>query len=65
MNEEKPTGRSILEGTLAQILGGALGSFTATTLASFHVFMVAGWESAFGSLCGIVAYISFKSLRRR
>lgn len=63
--EQKPTGQSILEGTLAQLLGGSIAVLISTTLASFDIYMKAGWETAFGTVLGILGYIQFKTLRKR
>ena len=60
-----PTGRSIIEGTMAQVLGGALGSVIVLGMASFGHYMVAGFESAFGTLLSVICYITFKALRIR
>jgi len=60
-----PTKNSIMEGTIAQILGGSLGSTIVLGLASFDIYMAAGFESAFGSLLGILSYILFKQWRRK
>lgn len=62
---DEPTGRSILEGTIAQVLGGSLASVIVLGLASFKVYLAAGFESAFGTLLGIVAYIMVKNWRMR
>lgn len=61
----KPTSKSIFEGTLAQILGGSLAGTIVIGMASFGHYFAAGFESAFGTLLGILAYISFKSLRSK
>lgn len=61
---DKPTKQSIVEGTIAQALGGSLGSVIVIGCASFGHFFPAGFESAFGTLLGITAYIAFKSLRK-
>ena len=60
-----PTTRSIIEGSLAQILGGALATTIVTGMASYGHYMQAGFESSFGTLIGVVGYIAFKSLRAR
>lgn len=68
MNEPqpiKPTGRSMIEGTLAQILGGSLASTIVLGLASAKIYLAAGMESALGSLFSIVCYLSWKTLRKR
>jgi hypothetical protein len=58
-------GQGILEGTLAQIAGGSLASTIVIGLASFDVFMQAGFESAFGTLLGVVFYIVWKNMRAK
>lgn len=68
MSDEKqpsdiPTPRSIVEGTIAQVLGGSLASVIILTMASFKHFVAAGLESALGTLFGVLFYIAFKSLR--
>lgn len=67
MNEptDVPTQKSIIEGTVAQILGGSLGSVIVIGLASFGHYFQAGFESAFGTLLGTAFYIGFKQLRAR
>jgi hypothetical protein len=65
MNDQKPTGQSILEGTLAQILGGAVAIMLVTGLASFDIYMKAGFETAFGTVLSVSFYLGFKQLRRR
>lgn len=62
---EKPSGRSIIEGTIAQILGGSLASTIILTMASFKIYVAAGLESSLGTLAGIVFYLCWKSLRQR
>lgn len=64
-DEQKPTGKSIVEGTIAQVLGGSLASTLILTLASFHHYVAAGLESALGTLFGVIAYLGWKSLRAR
>lgn len=64
MSETKPTKQSIIEGTIAQVLGGALASTVVLGMASFGHYMAAGFESAFGTLLGVSLYIAFKSLRK-
>jgi hypothetical protein len=59
-----PTKQSIVEGTIAQALGGSVASVLILSCASFDVYFAAGLESALGSLFGITAYIGFKSLRK-
>lgn len=61
----KPTIRSIVEGTLAQMLGGSLASTIVLGLASFGHYMAAGFESAFGTLLGMLFYLTWKGLRKR
>ena len=63
--DEKPSGKSIIEGTIAQVLGGSLASTIVLGLASAKIYLAAGFESAFGTLLGVVCYIAFKWLRRR
>lgn len=58
-------GQAILEGTIAQALGGSLASTIVIGMASFDVYMAAGFESAFGTLIGIVAYIGWKITRNK
>jgi hypothetical protein len=62
---QKPTGYSILEGTMAQALGGSIASVFVLTLASFHIFLAAGMESALGSLLSVIAYLAVKTWRIR
>lgn len=62
---QKPTPASMIEGTLAQTLGGALASVIVLGMASFDHYMAAGFESAFGTLLGIGCYLGWKGLRRR
>lgn len=62
-DEQKPTGKSIIEGTIAQVLGGSVASTIVLGLASFGHFMAVGFESAFGSLLGVICYIGWKKLR--
>lgn len=61
---DKPTKQSIVEGTIAQTLGGAVASVFVLGCASFGHYFAAGFESAFGTLLGVVSYIGFKSLRK-
>ena len=63
-DEQKPTNKSIIEGTTAQALGGAVAVLFVTTLASFDHFLQAGAESALGTVFGIVFYFAFKKLRQ-
>lgn len=63
--DQKPTGKSIMEGTLAQVLGGSIGSTFVLGCASFKIYFVAGFESAFGSLLSVAAYLIWKGLRSR
>lgn len=65
MGDDKPTGKSIIEGTIAQILGGSLASTIVLGMASFKHYMAAGFESSFGTLLGVVVYIVWKSMRAR
>ena len=62
---QKPTGQSILEGTLAQMLGGAVATMIVTMLASFHIYLAAGFEAAFGTTLSIAFYLCVKRLRAR
>lgn len=63
--EQRPTRQSIIEGTLAQALGGGVSIMIVTGLASFDIYMKAGFETAFGTVLGIAFYIKFKTLRRK
>lgn len=68
MNDEQkpsdiPTGRSIVEGTLAQVLGGSIASTIVLGCATFKFYFAAGFESAFGTLLGVICYLGWKSLR--
>jgi hypothetical protein len=58
-----PTSRSIVEGTIAQVLGGSMASVIILTMASFGHYVAAGLESALGTFFGVLFYIAFKSLR--
>lgn len=60
-----PTKQSILEGTVAQVLGGALGSTIVLGFATFKFYFAAGFESAFGTLLSITFYLIWKNLRSR
>jgi hypothetical protein len=60
---KKPTAKSIIEGTIAQVLGGSLASTIVLGMASFDHYMAAGFESAFGSLLGVLCYIVWKKMR--
>ena len=62
---QRPTGYSIIEGTIAQALGGSAASVFVLTLAAFKVFLPAGMESALGSFVSIVVYIGWKSMSAR
>lgn len=66
-DEQKPDRRSsgIIEGSLAQILGGSLASTIVLGLASAKIYLAAGFESAFGTLLSVLAYIGWRSLRRK
>lgn len=64
-DDQKPTGQSILEGTLAQMLGGAVATMIVTLMASFGIYMAAGFEAAFGTTLSIAFYIFVKRLRAR
>lgn len=55
MSEERPTGKSIMEGTIAQLLGGSLAGTIVIGMASFEHYMAAGFESAFGTLLSVIA----------
>jgi len=61
----EPTNRSIVEGTLAQLLGGSLASTIVLGLASAKIYLAAGFESSFGTLLSVIAYIAWKQLRKR
>lgn len=63
-DDDKPTGRSILEGSLAQLLGGSIASVIVLGLASAKIFLAAGFESAFGTLLSVLCYLCWKNLRR-
>lgn len=65
MSEDQSMSKTqgIIEGTLAQILGGSLASTIVLGLASAKIYLAAGFESAFGTLLGVIVYIIFKSLR--
>lgn len=65
MSDQKPTGKSIIEGTLAQFFGGALASTLVIGLSSFDIEFKPGFETAFGTLLTIIAYLSWKGFRRR
>ena len=60
---QKPTTYSIIEGTIAQALGGSAASLFVLTLAAFKIYLPAGYESALGSFVGIVTYILVKTWR--
>jgi hypothetical protein len=64
-DDQKPTGVSIMEGTLAQVLGGSIASTIVIGMASFKIFMAAGFESAFGTLLSVICYLLWKNLRAR
>ena len=66
-DEQKPItkGQGILEGTLAQIAGGSLASTIVIGMSSFKVYMAAGFESAFGTLLGVIFYIVWKNMRAK
>lgn len=63
--EEKLAGRGIIEGTIAQVLGGSLASTIILTMASFKIYVAAGLESSLGTLASVAFYICYKSLRKR
>ena len=60
----EPTKKSIVEGTIAQALGGSLATVIVGLFASFDHYFPAMFESAFGTLLGILSYIVFKGLRK-
>jgi hypothetical protein len=60
-----PTNKSIMEGSLAAALGGSAASVIVLGLASFGFQFAPGFESAFGTLLTVLAYIGFKKLRQR
>lgn len=60
-----PTTRSIVEGSLAQLLFGSAATVIVLTFASFGHFFPAGFESAFGTLLSTLGYIFIKSLRAK
>ena len=62
---DKPTGQSVIEGTVAQVLGGSLASTIILTMASFHHYVAAGLESALGTLFSVICYLGWKGLRMR
>lgn len=61
--ERRQTG--ILEGSLAQALGGALASTLVLSLASAKIYLAAGLESSLGTLFSVLGYICWRSLRRK
>lgn len=65
MSDEKQqvTGMGILQGSLAQVLGGSLAATIVIGLASFDIYMQAGFESAFGTVISVLAYLIFKGTR--
>jgi hypothetical protein len=63
-DEPRTKSQSIIEGTLAQTMGGALASVIVIGLASFGHFFQAGFEAAFGTLISATCYIAFKGLRK-
>jgi len=63
-DETMSKGQGILEGTLAQIAGGSLASSIVIGLASFKIYMAAGFESAFGTLLSVVFYVAWKNMRQ-
>lgn len=65
MSDETPKTYPIIEGTLAQILGGSLASVIILTLASFKIYVAAGLESSLGTLASVVFYIVWKNLRAK
>jgi hypothetical protein len=56
---------SVIQGTIAQLLGASLASTVVLGLASAKIYLAAGFESAFGSLLSIIAYLCFRGLRRK
>lgn len=65
MTDETPKSRGIIEGTIAQLLGGSLASTIVLGLASAKIYLAAGFESAFGTLLSVIAYVTFRALRKR
>ena len=69
MTDEQPKierrSAGILEGSLAQILGGSLASTIVLGLASAKIYLAAGFESAFGTLLSVLAYIGWRKLRSK
>ena len=61
---DKPTKQSIIEGTMAQALGGSVATMIVGVCASFNHFFPAMFESAFGTFLGILSYIIFKGMRK-
>jgi len=66
MSDEPRTQKKqgIIEGTIAQALGGSIASVIVLGCASFGHFFAAGFESAFGTLLSVLSYIGFKNLRK-
>ncbi len=62
--EPRTKGQNIVEGTIAQALGGSLATVIVGLFASFNHFFPAMFESAFGTLLGILSYLIFKGLRK-
>lgn len=60
-----PTNKSIMEGSIAAALGGSTASVIVLGLASFDFQFAPGFESAFGTLLTVLAYIGFKKLRQK
>lgn len=64
-NQSTPSNKSIVEGSIAAALGGSTASVIVLGLASFDFQFAPGFESAFGTLLTVLAYITFKKLRQR
>lgn len=62
---DRPTGYSIVEGTIAQALGGSVATLIVLTLAAFKHYLPAGYESALGSFFSIVLYLIWKGSRMK
>lgn len=62
-NEQKPTNKSIFEGSIAQILGGSVAATIVGIFEAFGHYLPAKLESGFGTVFSIIAYIVFKKLR--
>lgn len=64
MSEQKPSNKSIIEGSLAQILGGSTASVIVLGAATFGFQFAPGFEIAFGTFLSVACYIAFKKLRQ-